>query len=81
MRQIALALFLATVSVGHGATAAPNSQLVLQVQQGLRSYGLNYDVSKMSNITVTRLKFALSHTGPRTKSELRAILRRAGYPE
>ena len=81
MRLFALAFIVMTLSFSSIAVAGPNSQLVSQVQHGLRSYGLNYDVSKMSTSTVTQLKFALSSTGPRTARELRAILRRAGYPE
>ncbi len=81
MRFFCLALFSLALMFSETSIAAPSSQLVLQVQNGLRSYGLNYDVSKMPTSTVAQLKLALSSTGPRTSRELRAILRRAGYPE
>ncbi len=80
MKNVTLMLFAAML-LGAEPALATNSQLVAQVQSGIRSYGFNYDVSQMSTLTVSELKFALSNTDSRTRWEIKAILRRAGYPE
>ena len=83
MKHVILALSLALTSLSAPAMAAPNEQLVLQVQGGLDRYDLEYDVSEMSTQTVVQLKFTLAKSQPyiKTRNELRATLRRAGYPE
>ncbi len=80
MIRVLAAGVLCTVLATSG-TADPNPQLVSLVQFGLKSYGLDYDVSKFATSTVARLHFALTSTEDyvSTLAALEAILRNPVY--
>ncbi len=81
MKQLILVLALALAAP---AAADPNPQLVRSIENGLKRYGLEADVSQFATSTVGALHFSLSDSSQgyfKKRHELQAILRNAVYKQ